>query len=109
MQTISQTLQGARLVIGTQDTWHILGPVRGNIDRMTMPDLPAVTCPVVELSTLDEEMYEEVSSVIAAHLTPSGLVDLEGILAELCELGAPVEGLFVEVNEYGEADRLRFV
>jgi hypothetical protein len=95
-QTISQTLQGAQLVLGKQDIWHIFGPVRGNIDRITAPALPAVTCPVVDLSTLDEELVEQVSSVIAARLTPSGSLDMEGIVAELYKLGAPMEGLPVE-------------
>ena len=96
MQTISQTLQGARLVLGTQNMWHILGPVRGNIDRITAPVLPGVTCPVIDLSTFDEGLDEQISSVITAHLTPSGLRDVDGILAELCKLGAPLEGLLEE-------------
>jgi len=88
----SEPFKRAQVVIAAPDAWHILGPHRAEIDRAALEVLPALTCPVVDLSTVNEWLEQQVSAVVAAHLTAAGLRDVDRMLAELLKLGVPVTG-----------------
>lgn len=83
-------MSNAQVVIVTESTWHFLGRVRGHIDRALMPEAPAVTCPIVDISHLSEDYDREVNNIYHAHVTRAGVEHVDVMIAELEKLGAVV-------------------
>jgi hypothetical protein len=83
-------LARAQALIITQDTLHVLGPAKLHVDRRLAPEIPPVTCPIVDISALDSTLDEEVADILRAHVHPFEVVRVEQMIAEFEKIGARV-------------------
>ena len=79
----------AQVAIVTRETWHLLGPRRAH-GVLSYAALPAVTCPIVDISQLPESKDYEVGTVLRSYLGASGVLEAEQLIFELEMLGAIV-------------------
>lgn len=89
-----ECIRRAQVVIMTAETWHILAaaPYRAGFSReeTTIPD-DMLSCPIVNISELPEELDAQVAELIRNHYTPeTGVVLLPELLSGLVKLGAKV-------------------
>lgn len=83
-------IERAQLAIVTASAWHIYGPVRcHSYDKEAMP-LPALRCPVLDISGLSDEADDQVGALLAKHSYESGLSNVPELVNGLKELGAAV-------------------
>ena len=69
---------------------RVLGP---HLDkRIPHKDLPAVKCPVVDTTPIDETHDDEMFVIIDKLVNRPFQVDIKNLIAELCSLGAVVTG-----------------
>ena len=87
-----ECIRRAQVLIVTEETWHLIGPepYRAHGDRM-FAKAPKVTCPIINLSAVDEGNDEKVAEIIKACTAPTaGVINMEGLIAGLSALGGKV-------------------
>ena len=84
--TPDEALDTAEVCILTDTTWHIFG--RGkHVNFSNEVERPELTCPIVDISNLDEKLDEQVADIMGAYHQTHVLADL---LEGLSNLGATV-------------------
>lgn len=92
LNEIESILKAAQAVIITESNVHLLGRTKMHLDRRLNlnPDLSGATCPIIDLSAIDEWADHEVREIIRRHVLPFAVHDVNGMCAELEKLGAVV-------------------
>lgn len=87
-----ECIKRAQAVIITESAWHLIAPLPWKLSCLKDMDIPeTVTCPIVDISALPEELDTQVAQVIAENYSlDSGVTNLPALLAGLVQLGAVV-------------------
>jgi hypothetical protein len=93
MNATPQRLAEADIALFDTEYWSIIGPHFRLSGRGSFAQMPAVICPVVDLSKVDDD--KALQFAISAHTGKSGILDREGLLQKLVTLGAVVSRLSV--------------
>lgn len=94
--TPAECVARAQAVIVTANSWHILAPEpyrchSYDLAAMPLPDGFREYVPIIDVSTVDESLADQMASVLASTTDPLfGVVNREGLTTGLMALGAQV-------------------